>query len=117
MTRNRLRSEKCFLKKFEPNTVSEALQDDDWYNAKKEEIEKMEKKKTCTLVPRLEDKNAIGTKWVFKKKLDENGEIIRNKARLVYKGYVQEEGLYYGKKICPYCKNGRNNDLPCICYL
>ena len=51
----------------------------------KEEIEKIEKNKTWTLVPRLVDKNMIGTKWVFKKKLDENGEITRNKAILVCK--------------------------------
>ena len=56
----------------------------------KEEIEKIEKNKTWTLVPRLVDKNVIGTNWVFKNKLDENGEITRNKARLVCKGYSQE---------------------------
>ena len=43
----------------------------------------------------------IGTKWVFRNKLDENGEITRNKARLVYKGYAQEEGLYYGETFAP----------------
>ena len=39
----------------------------------------------------------ITTKWVFRNKLDENGEITRNKAKLVCKGYAQEEGLDYGK--------------------
>ena len=43
----------------------------------------------------------IGTKWVFKNKLDENGEIKRNKARLVCKGYAQEEGLDYGENFAP----------------
>ena len=90
MTRNKLRSKICLLSKVEHRTVREALQDDDWYNAMKEEIEKIEKNKTWTLVPRLVDKNVIGTKWVFRNKLDENGEITRNKARLVYKGYAQE---------------------------
>ena len=47
---------------MEPRTVSEAIQDDDWYNAMKEEIEKLEKNKTWTLVPRPTDKNVIGTK-------------------------------------------------------
>ena len=82
---------------MEPRTISEALQDDDWYNAMKEETEKIEKNKTWTLVPRPADKNVIGTKWVFRNKLDENGEITRNKARLVCKGYAQEEGLEYGQ--------------------
>ena len=91
MTRNKLRSETFLLSKIEPRTVNDALQDDDWYKAMKEEIEKIEKNKTWTLVPRPTYKNVIGTKWVFRNKLDENGEITRNKARLVYKGYAQEE--------------------------
>ena len=45
MTRNKLRSETCLLKKVEPMIVSEALQDNDWYNAMKEEIEKIDNKK------------------------------------------------------------------------
>ena len=43
----------------------------------------------------------IGTKWVFRNKLDENGEITRNKERLVYKGYAQEEELDYGETFAP----------------
>ena len=52
--------------------------------------------KTQSLIPRPEDKNVIGTKWVFKNKLYENGEVTRNKARLVCKGYAQEEGIDQG---------------------
>ena len=33
----------------------------------------------------------IGTKWVFRNKMDENGIVTRNKTRLVAKGYSQEE--------------------------
>ena len=43
----------------------------------------------------------IEAKWVFRNKLDENGEITRNKARLVYKGHAQEEGLDYGETFAP----------------
>nr|GEX31042.1 copia protein [Tanacetum cinerariifolium] len=37
----------------------------------------------------------IGTKWVFKNNLDENGIVSRNKARLVAQGYNQQEGIDY----------------------
>ena len=39
----------------------------------------------------------IGTKWVSKNKLNEDGKVSRNKAKLVYKGYSQEEGIDYGE--------------------
>ena len=65
-----------------------ALQDDDWCKAMEEEIEQIKKNKTWTLVPRPANKNVIGTKWVFKNKLDENSKVTRNKERLVCKGYT-----------------------------
>ncbi|MDF3675394.1 hypothetical protein, partial [Enterobacter hormaechei] len=80
MTRNRLRNESCLLRKFQPKTVYDTLQDGDWYKAMEEEIDQIKKNKTWSLVPRPVDKNVIGTKWVFRNKLDENGEITRNKA-------------------------------------
>jgi hypothetical protein len=45
------------------------------------------------IVPIPKDKNVIGTKWVFRNKLNEDGQVTRNKARLVCKGYVQVEGV------------------------
>jgi len=43
----------------------------------------------------------IRTKWVFKNKIDEQGIIVRNKARLVTKGYNQEEGIDFGETYAP----------------
>nr|GEU62397.1 copia protein [Tanacetum cinerariifolium] len=43
----------------------------------------------------------IGTKWVFRNKLDENGVVSRNKARLVAQGYNQQEGINYDESYAP----------------
>jgi hypothetical protein len=45
------------------------------------------------LVPRPRNKNVIGTKWVFRNKLNEYGQVTRNKEILVCKGYPQVEGI------------------------
>ena len=37
----------------------------------------------------------IGTKWVYRNKINERGKIIINKARLVAKGYNQEFGINF----------------------
>jgi hypothetical protein len=47
------------------------------------------------LVPRPKNKNVIGTKWVFRNKLNKDRKVTRNKARLVCKGYTQVEGIYF----------------------
>jgi hypothetical protein len=57
-----------------------------------EELDQIEKNNTWELVPRPEDKNVISSKWVFKNKMNEKGQVVRNKARLVCKGYAQVEG-------------------------
>ena len=66
-----------------------------------EELDQIEKNDTWELVPRPLDKNVIGTKWIFKNKLNENGEVIRNKARLVRKGYAQQEGIDFEETFAP----------------
>ncbi|GJV40340.1 retrovirus-related pol polyprotein from transposon TNT 1-94 [Tanacetum coccineum] len=41
------------------------------------------------------------TKWVFRNKLDENGVVSQNKARLVAQGYNQQEGIDYDETYAP----------------
>ena len=54
-----------------------------------------------SLVPKRDAMNVIGTKWVFRNKMDENGNIVRNKARLFAKGYNQEEGIDFDETYTP----------------
>ena len=82
----------ALLSSSEPQNVNEACRDECWVKAMNEELEKIEKNNTWELVPRPRDRNMIGTKWILKNKLNKNGEVIRNKARLFCKGYAQQEG-------------------------
>jgi hypothetical protein len=62
-----------------------------------EELNQFERNKVWTLAPRPKDYSVIDTKWVFRNKNDEEGIIVRNKARLVAQGYNQEESIDYGE--------------------
>ncbi|KAJ9565842.1 hypothetical protein OSB04_001808 [Centaurea solstitialis] len=60
-----------------------------------EELAEFIRKNVWLLVPKPRKRTIIGSKWIFRNKLDEVGTIIRNKARLVAQGYRQEEGIDY----------------------
>ena len=53
------------------------------------EIKAIEENRTWELVELPARHRAIGLKWVYKIKRDENGDVVRHKARLVVKGCVQ----------------------------
>ncbi|GJU35934.1 retrovirus-related pol polyprotein from transposon TNT 1-94 [Tanacetum coccineum] len=53
------------------------------------------------LVPRPEKVTVITLKWIYKVKLDELGGILKNKARLVARGYRQEEGIDFEESFAP----------------
>ena len=53
------------------------------------------------MVPRPKDTHVIGTKWIFKNKIDEDGEVVQNKSRLVAQGYTQVEGIDFDASFAP----------------
>jgi len=83
------------LSEIETVIVDEAVSDDGWILAMLEELNQFQRNDVCDLVPKPQHKNIIGTKWVFRNKLNEQGEVVRNKARLVAQGYSQQEGTDY----------------------
>jgi hypothetical protein len=90
-----------FLSMIEPNFFDEANNHDDWIRAMNEELDQIEKNNTWEFVPRPAYKNVIGSKWVFKNKMNEQGQIVRNKSILVCKGYAQVEGHDFDETFAP----------------
>ncbi|KAL8111789.1 hypothetical protein AgCh_019472 [Apium graveolens] len=91
----------AFVAEFEPKNAQEAVADEHWYVAMQEELNQFERCDVWELVPPPQDAKIIGTRWVFKNKKDEDGNIIRNKARLVAQGYNQQEGIDYDETYAP----------------
>ncbi|RDX76718.1 putative mitochondrial protein, partial [Mucuna pruriens] len=68
-----------------------------WLKTMKEEINSIEKNKACELVDPPSNKKPIALKWVYKVKVNQRGEVVKNKARRVAKGFLQKAGIDYGE--------------------
>ena len=91
----------CFVSTIEPKNVNEALKDESWIMAMQDELNQFVRNDVWILVPPPRSQTIIGTKWVFRNKMDENGVVSRNKARLVAQGYNQQEGIDYDETFAP----------------
>ncbi|XP_059627472.1 uncharacterized mitochondrial protein AtMg00810-like [Cornus florida] len=69
------------LSSIEPKSYYEPKKIEDWVVAIQEELNQINKNDTWTLVPRPTNKNVIGSKWIYRNKMNEKGAVIRNKAR------------------------------------
>ena len=69
--------------------------------AMKYEMDSMYENQVWTLVEPLEWVKPIGCKWVFKKKIDMDGNLTTYKARLVAKGFKKIYGIDYDKTFSP----------------
>ncbi|GJU56898.1 ribonuclease H-like domain-containing protein [Tanacetum coccineum] len=91
-----------FLSQEEPKKVIHALKDPSWIEAMQKELLQFKIQEVWTLVDLSNGKRAIGTKLVFRNKLDERAIMIRNKARLVAQDFVVyhmdvKSAFLYGK--------------------
>ncbi|GJY94150.1 retrovirus-related pol polyprotein from transposon TNT 1-94 [Tanacetum coccineum] len=84
---------------IEPKTYKDALTQSCWIEAMQEELNEFERLEVWELVPRLDKVMVITLK--YKVKLDELGGILKNKARLVARGYRQEEGIDFEESFAP----------------
>lgn len=88
---------------LEPATADEAMasgEREKWKTAMKEEYDSLIKNKTWSVVDTPPEIQALDTKWVFKRKLD-NENRVRYKARLVVRGHRQRKGIDYNEIYSP----------------
>ncbi|GJS59674.1 retrovirus-related pol polyprotein from transposon TNT 1-94 [Tanacetum coccineum] len=78
---------------MEPRNVKEAMTNAGWIEAMQDKLLQFKRLDVWELVPYPDNIKPLTLKWLFKNKLDEEKMVIRNKARLVVRGYRLEEGI------------------------
>src|SRR4051812_9990049 len=93
----------AFVSITEPTKVDEAFLEPEWIQAMQEELHQFKLNNVWELVNRPDPRkhNIIGTKWIYRNKQDENGVVVRNKARLVAQGHTQVEGIDFDETFAP----------------
>nr|GEV47615.1 hypothetical protein [Tanacetum cinerariifolium] len=107
LTRNQLRSDgdMCMyalrVSTIEPKNVKEAMTDPAWIESMQEELLQFKRLDVWVLVPAPDNISPLTLKWLFKNKHDGDQTVIRNKSRLVMRGYRQEEGIDFEESFAP----------------
>nr|GFA57463.1 retrovirus-related Pol polyprotein from transposon TNT 1-94 [Tanacetum cinerariifolium] len=86
---------------MEPKNVKKAMTDPAWIESMQEELFQFKRMDVWVLVPTPNNISPLTLKWIFKNKHDEEQTVIRNKSRLVVRGYRQEEGLDFEESFAP----------------
>nr|GEU89230.1 Gag-Pol polyprotein [Tanacetum cinerariifolium] len=91
----------AFLSFVEPDGYKEVLTKACWIEAMQEELNEFEHLEVWELVPRPDRVMIISLKWIYKVKLDKPAAMLKNKDRLVARGYRQEEGIHFEEFFAP----------------
>nr|GEV79162.1 hypothetical protein [Tanacetum cinerariifolium] len=86
---------------IKPKNVKEAMTDLVWIDSMQEEHLQFKRLDVWVLVPKPDNISPLTFKWLFKNKHDEEQTVIRNKSRLVVRGYRQEEGIDFEESFAP----------------
>ncbi|GJX57951.1 retrovirus-related pol polyprotein from transposon TNT 1-94 [Tanacetum coccineum] len=107
MTRRRLHTdaEVCMyaltVSTSEPKNIKEAMLDHSWIESMQDELNQFKRLYVWELVECPIGRNIIAVKWLWKNKTDAENTVIRNKSRLVSKGYGKEEGINFEESFAP----------------
>jgi len=82
---------------FEPLSFSDADKYVVWHDVMCDGIKALRSNHTWSLVSFHPSMNVVGNQWVYRIKLHVDGSIEHYKARLVARGFTQQEGIDYSK--------------------
>ncbi|XP_074373562.1 putative mitochondrial protein AtMg00820 [Apium graveolens] len=85
----------------EPINFVQAAKDRNWKMAMERELQSIEENRTWKLTELPRGQKAIGLKWIFKLKMDAQGNVVKHKERLITKGYVQEREVDFDEIFAP----------------
>eukprot|EP00253_Pinus_taeda_P028780 PITA_28780 len=85
----------------EPSSYEEAASQQVWREAMQEEYSSIMKNDVWEVVPRLEGKSVVTSRWIYKVKHAADGSIKKFKARFVARGFSQVEGVDYEETFAP----------------
>nr|GEY43417.1 hypothetical protein [Tanacetum cinerariifolium] len=89
------------VSRSELKNIKEAMADSAWIESIQEELHQFDQLDVWELVDRPLCKNIINMKWLWKNKRDEENIVIRNKSRLMAKGYAQKDGIDFEESFAP----------------
>ena len=72
----------AYISQLEPKNFKEVENEESWILAIQEELGQFKKNKVWTLVHKPTNYPIIGTKWVYRNKMDEFGNMVRNKSSI-----------------------------------
>ena len=72
-----------------------------WEEAMQAEMRSLRRNDVWELVELPENRKVVGSKWVYKVKVDGDGQVERYKARLVAQGFTQQRGADYDETFSP----------------
>ena len=84
-----------------PGIVEEFVKHQVWKDAMNEEYESIMKNDVWDVVPRLEDKAVVTSKWLYKIKHGSDGSAKKFKGRFVSCGFSQKGGIDYDDIFAP----------------
>ena len=88
----------------DPKNYTEALKAPDaeeWKKAMRDEMESLHKMQTFHIKELPAGRKAVACTWVYRRKRDLQGVVVRWKARCVAKGYLQRKGIDYNDTFAP----------------